>query len=335
MNHHTKRPVFANTEQIIVLSLCVFYFIMAVFGRGAFWESFEKTDLYFTIFTFPVVFIINAYFLLPFFVKKNKWLLYFLSLAALQLGFESLRFLLKKSGPKVLFDNPNTMILFAFGVFVSWVFVSMRDWLMNIRIIEKLKSEKLRSELDFLKVQVDPHFLFNTLNSIYALALEEKSEKTADSIVKLSALMRYNLHDSNEQTISVEKEIGYIEKYIDLQKLRLNENNKIEVEIDFERRRNHAAKIAPLLLIPFIENTFKYGAAPSKSTLTLIKILVTDNFIILQTVNDITEAPAVSPKSGVGLKNVKNRLDLLYADKYELSYRIESNRHHSYLKIMF
>ncbi|WP_276975749.1 histidine kinase [Flavobacterium filum] len=325
--------VIAKAELILVLLLGFLYFIMAIFGRGAFWGSFEKINLFFIIFTFPFVFILNTYLLLPLLVKKHRWLLYIFSLIIIQLILESARLLLASSETSFLFGEQNTVTPFIVSTIVSWIFISIRDWLINIRVIERLKAEKLRSELDFLKVQIDPHFLFNTLNSMYALALEENSSKTADCIIKLSALMRYNLHDSNEELISIEKEIDYIEKYIALQNLRLNDNNRIEVLINIDKKNNHKAKIAPLILIPFIENVFKYGVSPSKPTEIIIHILVTKDYIELKTKNDIVEVSANTIEKGVGLKNVKNRLDLLYTNLYELSSGTETNKYFSYLKI--
>jgi two-component system LytT family sensor kinase len=168
---------------------------------------------------------------------------------------------------------------------------------------------------------------------MYALALEENSPKTADSIIKLSALMRYNLHDSNEELIPLKKETEYIEKYIALQKLRLNENNKVEVTINFDNEHFIETKIAPLLLIPFVENVFKYGVSPSKSTEISIHIFITDNFLELKTINDIVEPSANIVKNGVGLRNVKNRLELLYATKYELTYGANTSKYYVHLKI--
>lgn len=328
-----RQWLFAKTEPILILLLGFLYFMMAIFGRGTFWGSFEKVNLYFILFTFPLAFILNTYLLLPVIVKKHRWLLYIFSLIIIQLILESARLLLTSSATSKIFGEQNTVSSFIVAIISSWIFVSIRDWLINIRIIERLKAEKLRSELDFLKVQVDPHFLFNTLNSIYALALEENSSKTADSIIKLSALMRYNLHDSNEELISIEKEIDYIEKYIALQNLRLNDNNRIEVIINIDKENNHKAKIAPLILIPFIENVFKYGVSPSKSTEIIIDILVTKDYVELNTKNDIVEVSANTIEKGVGLKNVKNRLDLLYANLYELSSGAETNKYYSHLKI--
>lgn len=325
--------LFAKAEPILVLSLGLLYFMMAIFGRGTFWASYEKVNLYFILFTFPLAFILNTYLLLPALVKKHRWLLYFCSLIIIQLIIESTRLLLTSSVNPQLFGEQNTLISFFVAIITSWVFVSVRDWLISIRVIEKLKADKLRSELDFLKVQVDPHFLFNTLNSIYALALEENGSKTADSIIKLSALMRYNLHDSTEELISIEKEIDYIEKYIALQKLRLNANNRIELIINYNRENITTVKIAPLILIPFIENVFKYGVSPSKSTEISINIFACYEYIELKTENDIVDVSAIANQSGVGLKNVINRLKLLYFGLYELSSAKEGSKYFTNLKI--
>jgi LytS/YehU family sensor histidine kinase len=330
----SSHPLFDKAELMIVLLLGLLYFSMAIFGRGTFWVSFEMTNLYFIILAFPLAFLINTYLLLPLLIKKGKWLIYIFSTLTIQILLEVLRSMLTSDETSKLFGNQNTVVSFASGIITSWIFVSLRDWLVHIREIERLKSEKLRSELNFLKIQVDPHFLFNTLNSIYALSLEENSSKTADSIVKLSALMRYNLHDSNEDMISIEKEIDYIEKYIALQKLRLNDNNRVEVIIDYDKPNTKETKIAPLLLIPFIENVFKYGVSPAKETEMSIHILVSKDFVELKTSNDIMQGLHDNTvRNGVGLENVKARLKLLYVKRHELNYGTTGNKYHSHLKI--
>lgn len=322
-----------KVELVLLLFLFLIYFQMAFFGRGSFWESFQSVNLYFILFTFPTVFLLNTYFLIPAFVKHKKWILYFLTLILFQITIEVTRTLLTSSVNATIFGEESTLISFVVAVVASWIFVLTRDWIINVRLIERLKADKLQSELAFLKVQVDPHFLFNTLNNVYALALEENSTKTADAIIKLSSLMRYNLHDSNEEFIGIEKEIDYIEKYIALQMLRLNENNRVDLKVDFEKGNCNSVKIAPLLLIPFIENVFKYGVSPSKPSEISIKIIVTNNTIELITQNDIVEVSSNSTAKGVGLKNVKNRLDLLYTNQYELSYSAAVDKYYSYLKI--
>ena len=316
-----------------MLLLFALYGIMALFGRGDFWDYFEAVNLYAIILTFPLVFLIHTYALLPLLAQKRRWVAYGALVLALQLLIEALRCAFSEQESARWFGDQNTSGVFILAIILSWLYVSVRDWVVHVGVIERLKSEKLQTELDFLKVQIDPHFLFNTLNSIYALALEENSPKTADSIIQLSSLMRYNLHDSNRERIRIEKEIDYIEKFIALQMLRLNENNEVEVLIETDPKSSAQTEIAPLLMIPFIENVFKYGVSPSKATRMRIHLNVKQDEIELNTENDVVQSSSGTGSNGVGLNNVRNRLELLYPRQFVLTARQEGSRYYTRLKI--
>ena len=182
---------------------------------------------------------------------------------------------------------------------------------------EQLKSEKLSAELKFLKNQINPHFLFNTLNNLYSLAYSH-SPQTTEIISRLSQMMRYMVYDSNHDLVPLEKEIEYIKNYITLEKLRLNN----DIPIDFEVQGDPGnKKIVPLLLIPFMENAFKHGVSNNNPNSWVKAILhCSTNEIILEVSNSKTgkNGSAASSTSGVGLENVKKRLDLRYDDKYSL-----------------
>ena len=325
--------VLKKVEYLLLLLLGFIYFTMAIFGRGNYWNSFENSSLIAIILCFPIVFVINSYLLIPFLAKNKKWFLYFVLVILLFLFIEWFR-ILANSDVQFL-GNENISISFVLAFAMSWLFITTRDWFLNLRLIEKLKGENLITEIAFLKAQVDPHFMFNTLNAMYALALEEESPKTADSIIKLSTLMRYNLHDSNEAFISIEKEIDYIEKYIALQKLRLNENNQLDVDIKLDTSVTQNIKIAPLLLIPFIENAFKFGVSPSKETEIVIKIHVINNSIELETSNTFYNNAVDRELKGIGLQNVKKRLNLLYPKQHTLTSNQSGEKYFTHLIIKF
>jgi LytS/YehU family sensor histidine kinase len=271
--------------------------------------------------------------LIPILAKNRKWLLYFVFVILLFLLIEGVR-IIANSTMQFLGDE-NISVSFVLSLGMSWLFTTTRDWFVSLRLIEKLKAEKLVTEIAYLKTQVDPHFLFNTLNAMYALALEEESPKTADSIIKLSTLMRYNLHDSNTEFISIEKEINYIEKYIALQKLRLNENNRLDVDIKVDANDTTNVKIAPLLLIPFIENAFKYGVSPSKETEIKIKIHADYEAIELRISNTFIFNTNNSELKGVGLQNVEKRLNLLYPKQHTLISNQSGKMYYTHLVIKF
>ncbi len=194
---------------------------------------------------------------------------------------------------------------------------------------KSLENANLNAEVNFLKSQINPHFLFNTLNSIYSQA-NSRSEQTAFSVLKLSELLRYMLYDSGEEKVSLEKDIHYIHNYIDLQRIRLSS----KVVVDFSVTGNAAGKrIAPLLLITFIENAFKHGISYSQASAIRIHIRIFEETLTLSVVNPVTEKDSFAP-GGLGLRNVKRRLELLYHDQYQLDIRHQDNLYIVDLKLV-
>ncbi len=188
------------------------------------------------------------------------------------------------------------------------------DWFRNQKIREEIEKEKAESELAMLKYQISPHFLFNTLNNIYSL-VQRKSPKAGDAVLKLSELMRYFLKDENgKHKISMEKEIEYINNFIDLQRMRLD-NPGI---VSFSTAGNFKdKKIEPMLLIPFIENAFKHGKINDEAAKIQIGLLCKDNTIDFMIVNG-KRSSQTEKTQGIGIKNTKRRLELLYPGKYSL-----------------
>jgi LytS/YehU family sensor histidine kinase len=221
----------------------------------------------------------------------------------------------------------------AIGLIVSFGYRFSKDWIVNLTEIERLKAERLEMELAFLKSQVDPHFLFNTLNTIYAVALEEGGTKTGDSITKLATLMRYNLHEAKRTFIPVEKEIGYIQKYIELQKFRLTDRNKVDWKVTIDKEVSETTQIAPMLLITFIENAFKYGVSPTENTLINMEIVVDRTSLIMELSNTIIKNAGKKAKGGVGIDNVRKRLEHLYPNRHQLRFGREGSEFHVYLEI--
>ncbi|WP_192349915.1 sensor histidine kinase [Algoriphagus sp. Y33] len=189
-----------------------------------------------------------------------------------------------------------------------------------LRIRERLfatEKSKADAELNSLKSQVNPHFLFNTLNSIYGMAVREKSLKTAESIIKLSGLMRYVVTEAETEFVPLEKELEYIENYISLQRLRLDSS----VDFTFLNEADAGRKvIAPLILIPFIENAFKHGVNPDEKSEILISIETIGTSLVLTVKNlKVNQQLAHHEKSGHGIDNVKSRLSHLYPNKNSLT----------------
>lgn len=184
----------------------------------------------------------------------------------------------------------------------------------------KLERDKLNLELSFLKAQVNPHFLFNTLNSVYA-RIFDTDEQAANLVLQLSELMRYNLYETDQPRIGLDKELAYIQNYLDLERNRLADQ---QVVIDYAQSGNPAAyQIAPLLLIAFVENAFKHGVkGASRPAYVQVSADITDGDLRFCVENSVPARRAAQkgvPKSGgVGLENVRRRLDALYTGLYKL-----------------
>jgi len=194
--------------------------------------------------------------------------------------------------------------------------VIFKKWYIDEQKTKKLVQEKLEAELKFLKSQIHPHFLFNTLNNLYALALI-KSEKTPDVVLKLSGLLDYMLYNSNEKLVSLEKEIEILESYLELEKIRYDKRLDLQYHVEGNVKNK---QIAPLILLPFIENSFKHGASNDRTTPKVnINIRVTDEYLNLYVFNS-TPVKNNDEKisEGIGLKNVRRRLELIYSDAHQL-----------------
>ena len=185
---------------------------------------------------------------------------------------------------------------------------------------QQLIQEKLESELNFLRAQTNPHFLFNTLNNIYGLARKQAPE-TANSVLKLSQLMRFMLYECTSETIPLEEEVAIIEDYIELEKLRYNQRLKVQFAKDIDQPKQ---SIAPLLLLPFVENAFKHGASESRFEVNILINLSLKNGVLQFKVVNTKDSIKNALELGIGLKNVKRQLELIYGDKHQLE--IEDKR---------
>jgi two-component system, LytTR family, sensor kinase len=176
------------------------------------------------------------------------------------------------------------------------------------------ENQRTATELNYLRNQTNPHFLFNSLNSIYSLA-HKKSDLVPDAIVTLSEMMRYMLYETDNKTVLLEKEIKYIKNYIELQKLRLNNIENISINIHGNTKDKY---IEPMLLISFIENAFKYGTDYKGSAYVKIVITIVENTFTFWIENKISNHIKDPENSGIGLVNIKNRLTLLYPNTHQL-----------------
>ncbi|MBE0649606.1 MAG: histidine kinase [Bacteroidales bacterium] len=212
-------------------------------------------------------------------------------------------------------ENNGTVFVVLLGFLIGTVLCETREWYKQDRKRKEMEKEKLVSELSFLKSQVNPHFLFNSLNGIYALAIK-KSDKTPDALLQLSDLLRHMLYDADHGNVLLKKEVDYLKNYIQLQRLRLPSEAKISFDVEGDLS---SKTIEPLLFIPFVENAFKHGV-DSEGADIRIKLSVKGNHLAFEVVNRISHAKSKDASSGIGLANVKKRLELHYGDDYVLNY---------------
>jgi len=220
------------------------------------------------------------------------------------------------------------VILFAFLVIqgLSIAYFFLKAWARGELIQTQLQANQLSTEIKFLKSQINPHFLFNTLNNLFSMAQGKGNDELADGISKLSGMMRYMLYDSNEERVPLSKEITYLEECITLNKLRYADE---EVIITFDHTGQTAdISIAPMLFIPFVENAFKYGVAIGQRAAIQILIAVSGEKLTFTCVNtDYSFIKKMEMEiSGIGLENVRRRLELVYPDKHRLKINNEDGK---------
>lgn len=213
-----------------------------------------------------------------------------------------------------IFKQFASITLFLLILLLSAIYRMSIEWFSLEEKNKRIAEEQLKSELHFLKAQINPHFLFNTLNSLYILALK-KSEKAPEAILKLSDIMRHVLSDSLGNSVPLKQEIKYINQYIDLQQLRLTE----KVNVVFEVKGDvDSYVIAPLIFITFIENAFQYGVSTRVNSSISILIEIVDETLHFNVVNNIIRSGS-HDGNGIGIENSKRKLELLYPNAHKLT----------------
>lgn len=214
----------------------------------------------------------------------------------------------------------NTLYNFSIVVFYLAFSVALhlsKQWYLQQELIRKIEVEKLNTELDYLKSQINPHFLFNSLNTIF-FQIEKSNIPARDTLTKFSDMLRFQLYECNGKEIPLEKEINYLKNYVDLQRLRKDENYNIQFVVKGDPRE---FKIAPLLLIPFVENAFKHVSHfPDKTNNIIIHLEREGNFLCMTVENTKDRIQKENSGSrGIGLKNVQRRLELQYPERHSLA----------------
>jgi hypothetical protein len=231
-----------------------------------------------------------------------------------------------------LFGHPDPALAVAFFNFsfhllvtapLAWIV--FKKQLQGNEEITDLQQKLGRStaNFDFLRSQINPHFLFNALNTIYGTAIQEKAERTSEGIEKLGDMMRFMLQENMQDKIALTREIDYLENYISLQKLRTDPTPDISIQSDIQREAT-TYQIPPMLLIPFVENAFKHGISFREPSHIKINLEIKGKTLYFDVYNSKHEKPENDPeknKSGIGLNNVKQRLQLAYPNRHELVIR--------------
>ncbi|MFC2129932.1 sensor histidine kinase [Bacteroidota bacterium] len=286
-----------------------------------------------------VIFYINYIFLIPRYLSHRKYWSYVVGVSTL-LAISFLLYILQarfldwyfKSGDSYLVDRliaiPYLLFQTIFYLLVSTGAKFTMDWFNNLKLKDELEREKTVSEIKLLKSQISPHFLFNTLNNLYSL-VQRKSDDAPDAVLMLSDLMRYMLKENSKEKIELVKEISYVKSYIELQRLRLSNPKIVKSEILID---NATVQISPMLLIPFVENTFKHADITSPDAVIEFKLELKKDSLFFTVDNHIKQRNK-DETTGVGLKNVKRRLDLLYPNNHQLFINNEDNKFHVTLEL--
>lgn len=320
----------------VVLIISVFMLSLPFLGRTNTIEEYSTLDhLFFkrsiTSSLFVVVFfLINYYLLIPKLYFHKKYVLYFgIIIIGLLLTYYLPTLVVSSEEIKIAIEtlNPNRTRRFgerslfekivldrnAYPFYLTFIIALV---LRTHRKLQDMDHLRVQSELSYLKAQINPHFLFNTLNSIYALSLM-KSDQTPKAILKLSSLMRYVVTESEKEWIPIQQEIQYINDFIELQKLRLDEATNIDLETS---NFSKPWKIAPMLFIPFIENAFKYGVNPGQSSSISIHIIEKEDHLYFSSTNDIVHTDVSTiEKTGTGINNTTKRLEAIYNGAHQLT----------------
>jgi sensor histidine kinase YesM len=318
--------------------LILFYFTVGM------QSSFLKGIYFSVLFTFIqfVVYTANQKLLIPLFFETNKQkfylfnfvgLLIFTLITTLTDVFLLSRYFIPSRPSSLIFPFFLHTIL---GLVASWISISQylleKEKRTKIEI-EELKREKAESELKFLKMQINPHFLFNAMNNIYTMAYTGDSS-APEKIAMLSDMLRYVLYECESDFISLRKEIEYINSYIEFQQMKTEREQNISFIHD---NCSEDYLIGPMLLIPFIENSFKHSKIErDKSAYVRIELTQTQNKFTFRIVNSYPEfasASKISKEKGIGIENVRSRLELLYAGKYNLEVEKKSGEHSVFLEL--
>lgn len=326
------KKIFKNVLIRHFLLWCLFVILSAILytQSGDDFLRETKAHIFYLPFYMTATYL-TVYFLIPVYLLKQKYFMFFIFLITSALVISIVErtanyyYLLPKEYPEYV----ATFKIFSYRIFFTAIniyFVVLIAstgklfgyWYKNQKDKQELAKEKLKAELNFLKAQIHPHFLFNTLNNLYVLS-RKKPEEASELIMRLSEILRFLLYECDSEYIPVEKEIEIIKNYIELEKIRYGDSLSVEFQTagSFINK-----KIAPVMLLPFVENTFKHGVSnkiDNKWIRIFINITNDEIRCIFENSKETTQSEdEMNYKEGIGLNNVRRRLDIIYGSKHKL-----------------
>ena len=333
----------------LLLWLSAYFIFLFAFSES---EIPQKIDYIYTscfIITIIIPVLINLYVLVPRLLVKEKYLFFGAFFLLNLLVFTHVNKWFFSSFIDVLFpdyyfvsyhSNSTLFIIFSVFLVVTTLIRLSENWVrlnkQKNRLLA-LENVEIQNQLSSLKAQINPHFLFNSLNVLYSLSLEDKKE-TSSAILQLSHVLRYVLYETNNQLIPLKKEVDLIQQYLEFQKFRYHDSSNVSFELDLD---NDTSEIQPMLLLPLIENSFKHGIKGEvKNTFINIRMTKKEGVFHFYIENNISEGPSITDKeySGLGLKNIQQNLNLIYpnahsfdiektSDTFAVSLKINLNDH--------
>lgn len=287
----------------------------------------QKPEFIFYLLILYVVFIIlpvyfNSYFLIPKLWHHYNTFLYFITLI-----FSIIVFLKFIEWLEWITASPQVIFFFFVGMTIQTLIHLSIEGYRDRKRLETINLEQREMELKLLKTQINPHFLFNALNNLYSYSLFDP-QQTPDAILRLSSLMRYSIEGSKKTSLSLEDEVEFIQSYIYLEQMRLN-LDKVIMEVHFDSIPKQL-QIAPMLLIPFVENAFKYGIAAAGGYIFIRLQVLEQNTIEFVVKNSIAPKKTIDAlhSTNTGLQNTKRRLALLYTNRHKLDIHVSENCFH-------
>ena len=333
-----SQVIFHLLGWLLFFSLIIAFTYHAPGGERVMQEIFSWPYVVFYV-TFLAIFYLNGSVLMPLFYFGKRHFLYFVIMGALLVAV----YLLSPFDHLIRHNNPPgpppslpgsvgppgkggprfdiiSLLLFVMIWSLSSALSIVKEWRNTLQKVSLAEAEKVRAELAFLKAQINPHFLFNTLNNIYSLAVT-KNENTSFAVMKLSNIMRYVTDDATHDFVSLQSEVDCISDYIELQRLRLNKKNEVHFSVNGSLDDK---QISPLILITFVENVFKYGISNHDPAPVTIEISADERTITLFCRNKLFHTLRKADREGIGIRNTKQRLEFLYPNKHLLNITTEN-----------